>query len=291
MKKDFAAFVAGVFVLAASSSAFAGAPFVNLEGTGGIAFNPVAYPADSEGEDTHAKVGDTNIIGEPRVGAWYVSLGDKNALGNGIDWTNFGLADTLFGRLEVSYGYQNLNIGESSVDSIHKNNVGAKFLVLKENSFDTNFVPAIAVGTQYKQTSFDPVSVLGVSTAKKHGEDYYVVATKLITQLPRPVLISGGVREEQGYGTGALGFDHDYKATGFANVDVVAHDKVIVGAEYKQGAQFSSFKNADYWNYHVAFLANKNLSFILAYVDSGDTKSANKVGFGNGLVLSTQYTF
>lgn len=69
---------------------FAGAPFVNLEGVGGVAFNPLAYPADSEGENSHFKIGDSDIIGSPRFGGWYVNLDRVN-----VDWIAIGVADTF----------------------------------------------------------------------------------------------------------------------------------------------------------------------------------------------------
>jgi hypothetical protein len=68
-------------------------------------------------------------------------------------------------------------------------------------------------------------------------------------------------------------------------------DNLAVGFEYKQGAQFSDFKNAGYWDIHVGWLVNKNLSLIAAYVNAGDETSTKKVGLGNGLVLSAQYSF
>ena len=83
-------------------SVFAGPPFNNLEGVGGIAYNPLAYLADS-GEE-FVKVGDHNVLAKPRFGAWYVNLPDAK-----IDWTSLGVATTLLKRLELSYGYQNVS--------------------------------------------------------------------------------------------------------------------------------------------------------------------------------------
>ena len=63
------------------------------------------------------------------------------------------------------------------------------------------------------------------------------------------------------------------------------------GFEYKQGAHFSDFKNADYWDAHVAWFASKNLTLIGAYVNAGDKNSSSKVGLGDGAVVSAQYAF
>lgn len=273
-----------------TGTAHAGPPFVNLEGVGGVAYNPLAYPAI-----TPDKEGSQDIAGKPRIGAWYVNLNSAD-----IDWGTIGIAETFFKRLEVSYGYESVNLGPNlyALDSnlsalgqnVHKHNVGAKLLLLEENSFDTPYVPAVSVGTIYKTTSFHHQK-LGDPKTERDGFDAYLVATKLITQLPRPVLVSAGLLSTQGQVNGILGFNDERKQTFFGNIDVLPLDNLAVGFEYKQGARFSSFKNEDYWNAHVAWLANRNLTLIVAYAGAGDRKSTSRVGLGGGAVVSAQYEF
>jgi hypothetical protein len=269
-----------VFFLSVSltNGLFAGAPFVNLEGVGGVAFNPLAYLADSDGEDTHFKLGETDIIGKPRLGGWYVSLDNVK-----VDWTAIGIADTFFKRLEVSYGYE--TIAQDNASTKRKNNLGAKLVLLPENSFDTKFLPAISAGSIFKHTSN---VTLGVDSS---GADFYLVATKLIDHLPRPVLLSGGLLSTKGRVTGVFGFDKDRDEVFFGNIDVILPWNFITGFEYKQGARYSDFKNANYWDLHLAWTPNKNLSLILAYVNAGGHKSSKVTGLGDGVVLSAQYAF
>jgi len=66
---------------------------------------------------------------------------------------------------------------------------------------------------------------------------------------------------------------------------------VALGFEYKQGAKFDQFKNADYWEAHVAWFVNANLTLIASYADAGDRQSSEKVGLGGGTVVSAQYEF
>jgi len=274
-------------VLFVSDKVFAGPPFNNLEGVGGVAFNPLAYLADSDGEKSHLKIGKTEVIGLPRFGGWYVSLPDAK-----IDWTSVGVADTIFKRLEVSYGYQ--VVAWEDHPTFRKNNLGAKFLVLPENSFDTKFLPALSIGTIYKTTSHTALrKIAGFSDLRSSGQDWYAVATKTITQLPRPVIVSGGVLSSQGFVTGVLGFHDKRKTTGFANVDVVLPKNIVIGYEFKQGEQFAVHKNANYWEAHLAWLANNDLTLIAAYTDTSSyTKSGNtRQGLGSGFVLSAQYAF
>jgi len=271
--------LAALLVLAFSSlrgKVFAGVPFNNLEGVGGVAFNPLAYLADS-GEE-FIKIGETNIIAKPRFGAWYVSLPDAK-----IDWESIGVATAFFKRLEVSYGYE--SIAWEDHPSFHKNNLGSKLLLLEENSFNSKFVPAVSIGTIYKSTSNNSLREAGITTLRSSGQDWYAVATKTITQLPVPVIISGGVLSTQEYVTGVLGFSNKRKLTGFANIDLVLPHGFVVGFEFKQGARFSNVQNTNYWDAHLAWVPNKNLTLIAAYTATGDYGKAGntRTGLGNGL--------
>lgn len=263
---------AGVF----GSLAHAGVPLNNLEGAGGVAFNPLAYTA-GQNKDVSTPW-NLDIVSKPQIGAWYVSLPDVD-----VDWVAAGGAVTWFNRLETSVGRE--VIAKDTWDNIHKTNFGTKLLVVKENDFDTTWVPAVSAGLVYKDVNY---SALG---GKEHGTDFYLVATKLITQLPAPVLVSGGVISTQGYATGALGFDSSHDEALFLNVDVVLFTQFAAGVEYRQGAEFSAVKNADYYDVHAAWFATKQLTLVGAYVDTGDETSSSKVGLGDGFVLSAQYAF
>ena len=277
--------VVTALTLLTAGNAFAGAPFNNLEGEGGVAYNPLAYTAGSKSNDPDkadldksAVGGLTKYIGKPQFGTWYVNLSNV-----GVNWFAAGVADTILDRLEVSYGFDNIN--QKDAKSHNKNNVGAKLLLLPENSFGQPYLPAISIGGLYKNTD-------NVLPGVRHdGWDGYVVASKTITQLPLPVILSGGGLLTNSYATGVFGYDKQSKFTGFANVDVVLPFNLVAGFEYKQGPDFNHFKNADYWDVHAAWLATKNLSLIAAYTYAGDYKSKSEVGLGNGLVLSAQYAF
>lgn len=284
--KKFALFAVLLVLVVGFSTknVFAGPPFNNLEGVGGVAYNPLAYLADS-GEE-FIKIGGVNIASKPRFGIWYVNLPDAK-----IDWTSIGVATTLLKRLEVSYGYQTINWEDHP--TFHKNNLGAKLLVLPENSFSTKFVPAVSIGTIYKTTSNESLREAGIGSLRSTGQDWYAVATKTVNLLPVPVIVSGGVLSTQEYVTGVLGFSNKRKLTGFFNVDLVLPKGFVVGYEFKQGARFSNVQNTNYWNAHLAWIPNKNLTLIAAYTGTGAYgKGGNtRTGLGNGFVVSAQYAF
>jgi len=261
-----------VFGLAGPAAARAGVPFVNLDGVGGVAFNPLAYPA---GNPDGAKLGPIEMA-KPTVGTWYVNLNQSE-----IDWHTMGVATSFNKRLELSYGYETIAI--NGVLTIRKHNVGAKLLVLPENSFGTAFVPAIAVGAVYKNANL-PENGSGV--------EYYLVATKVVTQLPRPVLLSAGALYSKATVDGVTGFtEEDAELTFYGNIDIVATDWLAVGAEVKQGPKYANgYEDALYYNVHAGWLVTGSTTLAVAYAHPGK-KCADPVGFGKGVVFGLHHVF
>jgi len=282
------AFASAIVIGSAALSAQAGVPLNNLQGAGGIAFNPLAYTAGLpwDGEATSNLNG---IVSAPQVGQWYVRLNEAD-----IDWSSTSAALTFFDRLEVSGGYEFINAHKYGDKSINKYNVGAKLRLLDENSFDTEFVPAVAVGAIYKYTDSRTVDALGLDD---DGFDYYVVASKLVTQTPVPVLLSAGVLVSDEVVNGVVGHNH-YDTVFFGNVDVLPAENVAVGVEYKQGVDAGDgIRNHDYWDGHVAWFVTKKLTLVGAFAETGDKDkfyrkgSTKNLGVGSGFVLSVQYQF
>ena len=280
-------------ILAASvlsaSAAYAGVPLNNLQGVGGIAFNPLAYTAGQpwDGGETNVFNG---IVSKPQVGGWYVNLSDSD-----INWFAIGTAITFAERLEVSYGYGFTDAKKYGDKSIDSNNLGAKLRILDENAFETQWVPAIAVGAVYKHTNTDLAGAFGLD---KDGFDYYAVASKLVKETPIPVLLSLGILYSDEVVNGVIGHGH-YDVSYFANIDVLPSDNIAVGFEYKSGvdAETSGIRNHDYYDGHVAWFVTPQLTLVGAYAYTGDRDrfyrdgNPKNLGFGSGLVLSVQYQF
>ena len=280
-------------ILAASvlsaSAAYAGVPLNNLQGVGGIAFNPLAYTAGQpwDGGETNVFNG---IVSKPQVGGWYVNLSDSD-----INWFAIGTAITFAERLEVSYGYGFTDAKKYGDKSIDSNNLGAKLRILDENAFETQWVPAIAVGAVYKHTNTDLAGAFGLD---KDGFDYYAVASKLVKETPIPVLLSLGILYSDEVVNGVIGHGH-YDVSYFANIDVLPSDNIAVGFEYKSGvdAETSGIRNHDYYDGHVAWFVTPQLTLVGAYAYTGDKDrfyragNPKNLGFGGGLVLSVQYQF
>ncbi len=272
---------------------YAGVPLNNLEGVGGIAFNPVAYLANAGSKWVKAKsevekeapqkafkeVGLLGEISKPQAGAWYVRLPESH-----VDWTSLGTAFSVYDRLEISYGWE--AVAQQGQAAIFKNNVGAKLLLIPENAGEHKFIPAVSFGSILKATDHVPAGTNSV------GVDTYLVATKLIKETPLPVLLSSGLLGSNSRTTGVFGYDRDhYRFTWFANADVIVLKNLAIGYEYKQGAKFNGWHDADYHDVHAAWFVNDRLTVVGAWAYAGDHDSKKKVGLGNGFTVSLQYAF
>lgn len=275
-------------LIGTASTVLAGVPLNNLQGTGGIAFNPLAYTAGRqwEGEETNTI---SKVISKPQIGSWYANLTDAD-----IHWFALGGAFTVLDRVEISGGYGAINAHKYGDPSINTYNAGAKLKFLDENAFDTEWVPALAVGTVYKYTDSKTVKALGLDN---DGFDAYLVASKLITQTPIPVLLSVGGLLSDEVVNGVVGHN-DYGTSVFANIDLIPIQQVAVGFEYKQGVHVGDgITNHDYYDVHVAWFVTDALTLVGAYAYTGDKDRfyrkgrTTDLGVGGGFVLSAQYQF
>jgi len=296
--KSIRAAVASLAV-AASATLPAGVPLNNLQGTGGIAFNPLAYTAglpwedDGGGDSTNAteRVDSplNGIVSRPQLGAWYVNLNDA-----GINWWAASAALSFANRVEVSAGYGFINAHKYGDKSINTYNIGAKVKFLDENAFDTAWVPALAVGGVWKYTDSRTVDAFRLDD---NGFDGYVVASKLITQTPVPVLLSAGLLLSDEVVNGVVGHN-DYDVVAFGNIDILPAENIAIGLEYKQGVDAGDgIRNHDYWDGHVAWFVTKRLTLVAAFAETGDKDkfyrkgSTKNLGVGSGAVFSVQYQF
>ena len=267
---------------------FAGVPLNNLQGTGGIAFNPLAYTAGRTWEEGGTNTLD-KIVSKPQVGSWYANLTDAD-----IHWFALGTAVTVLERVEISGGYGGINAHKYGDRSINTYNVGAKFRFLDENAFDTAWVPALAVGGVYKYTDSKTIDALGLD---HDGFDGYIVASKLVKETPIPVLLSVGGLLSDEVVNGVVGHN-DYGAAVFGNIDIIPGKEVAIGFEYKQGVDVGDgITNHDYYDAHVAWFVTDALTLVGAYAYTGDKDkfyrkgSTKDLGVGGGFVLSVQYQF
>ena len=236
-------------------------------------------------------------VGRPAIGFGYIDIG------YGRDLAALTLTETPWQRLELGFGYDYLNLGDLPTQikgqggpTIDNNlalyNANARLQILKEDEFGQKWLPAITAGIHYKYNDglntinnqmHGEMSAIGLSDDQ--GLDFTLYGTKLLTFLPRPVVISLGGRATKGVESGLLGFTDEYSFVFEANVAVLLTSKFILAAEYKQ--QPSSFTPIpgligtpdDWFTLAAAYVVNPHMTVAVGYGHFGTVgnHTANEV--------------
>jgi hypothetical protein len=243
-------------------------PLHQIEGSGGIFSTLSAYivnpPRDGE------------PVGRPSVGFAFVDIGHN------VNLEAFTVTESPFKRVELGYGFDRLSVGDLSgllkTDEVELHNFNARFQLLTEGEFDQKWLPAVAAGVHYKYNdSFSDINTAvggALSTAgisRKQGEDYTLYASKLVTQLPRPVLFEVGGRATEAVWDGLGGFTDKYNFVAEANVVVFVTGSFALAAEYKeQPRDYTAIpgavgKEGDWWTLDAAYVVNKHLTLAVGY--------------------------
>src|SRR5208283_2569566 len=253
-------------------------PLHQIEGNGGIFSTLSAYIVNPprNGEP----------VGRPAVGFSYVDLG------HGQDLEALTLTESPLSRLELGYGYENFNLGNLPLDvyqktsgalnltetSVELHNFNARLQILKEGEFDQKWIPALTFGAHYKYNdSYDAIdnelhgTLKAIGVSENQGVDFTLYASKLFTQLPRPVLVELGGRATEGVWNGLLGFTDKYNFVFEGNVVVFVTDSIALAAEYRQQpTDYTAIpgligKASDWWTIDAAYVVNKHLTLAVGY--------------------------
>ncbi len=274
-------------------------PLHQIEGNGGIFSTLSAYIVNPPREGER--------VGRPSVGFAYIDLG------HGQDLYALTATESPWKRLELGFGYNNLNLGNLPTDvlqatgvKLSDQNVGlynanARLQLLAENQFEQKWIPALTFGTHFKyndtystinQELGGALHSLGVT--EKSDVDFTLYASKLLTFLPRPVLIELGGRATKGVWNGLLGFTPDYQFLFEGNIGVFITDSLILAAEYKQ--QSTDYqpipgligKASDWWTIDAAYVVNKHFTIAAGYGHFGTVLNHEATGTWG---ITTKYEF
>jgi hypothetical protein len=268
-----------VATLLAAPCALAGGPPLPLhsvEGTGGVFATHNAYlvnPAE-EGE----------VFGLPSVGILHVHLGQGKAL------ESFTITETLWNRLELGYGFNYVDLGDLPQDIEEEfpvelgdqyaglHNFNARVALVRDGEFDMTWLPAVTAGIHYKYNdTVDDIDddlgggLDGIGIEDDDGVDFTLYATKMITALPRPVVVSLGLRSTESAHIGLLGFTHDRKLLGEGNVCCMLTDRLTLAAEYREKPdEYDEIpglleEEDDWWTVCVGYIVNDQFTVGAGY--------------------------
>jgi len=256
-------------------------PLHQIEGNGGIFSTLSAYIVNPprNGEP----------VGRPAAGFAYVNLGHQ------VNLEALTITESPWKRLELGYGWDRLGLGDLpqaiqnattvkiSREEVELHNFNARLQLVTEGEFNQKWIPALTFGAHFKyndgirQIDNDLGGALS-SAGIKHdvGEDFTLYASKLFTQLPRPVLVELGGRATEGVWNGLAGFTSKYDFLFEGNVVVFVTGNFALAAEYRQ--QPNEYKpignlvkaEGDWWTLDAAYVVNNHLSVAAGYGHFGN---------------------
>jgi hypothetical protein len=274
-------------------------PLHQIEGSGGILTTLSAYivnpPRDGE------------LVGRPSVGFGYINLGhDQNI-------EALTLTESPCKRVELGYGWDRLGLGDLPLtlrdagiagyhqDEVQLHNANARVQILSEGEFDQKWLPALTAGAHFKYNDgiSDVNSQLGGALAAAgithhYGLDYTLYASKMFTQLPRPVLVELGGRATDAVWDGLGGFTSGYSFEAEGNVVVFITGSLALAVEYKEQPRnyqaVGSFvqRQGDWLTVDLAYVVNKHMTVAVAYGDFGRVLDHNANGVWG---LTTKWEF
>lgn len=277
-------------------------PLHTIEGTSGVCLSGTAYLANP--------AEDGKTFGLPSVSTTVVFLGEK-------DLESFAVTENLWGPIEVGYAYERFGLGDwpddvrtaagaSVSQHLGLHNLNFRIVTIKEGEFEWAWMPAVTFGTHLKwnegQTKLDDdlgglLDTLGSDHSR--GMEFTLVASKTVSDLlPRPVIVSAGVRNGDAIHTGLFGFAGERRTTIEGSIIAFLTDRLAFAAEYRQKSdlmdQFSTGgyhlvkAENDWWTLCLGYVLNDNMTISGGYANLGNVANHREDGaFG----IQVKYEF
>jgi len=286
--KRTAAMLWGIVVLAATA---AGAeneakkaaphplPLHTIEGTSGIFLTDTAYFANTPAGD--------GWFGLPSAAVSGVRLGHKFLQA-------YTVTANVFKRVELGYSYMHLGLGDWPSDvrratglhpetSTRLHTLSARAMVVKEGSFGSPWTPAITAGLRYKHNA--SVSDIdddlngtcqAIGVRDDDGWEPTLTASKMFKGiLPKPFILSAGLRRTKATHIGLCGFSDDYHTVLEGSAVFFVTDRLLLGAEYREKPDELNRipglvgKEDDWWDIVFCYIVNDHLTVSGGYAHLG----------------------
>lgn len=263
------------------AAAYGGPPLPThqVEGNSGVFITPTAYFANPAEPN--------QVFGLPSVSGTYADIGQK-------DFEAFVITENLWGRIELGYGLERIGLGDwpddvrtvttlRVQDDAYLHNFNARLLAVKEGSFDCKWVPAVSVGAHYKwNQDHDDIDEQLNGTCDQLGSDhdsgveFTLTATKTIANLlPRPLILSAGLRNGDAIHTGLLGFAGERRTTFEGSAICLLTDKFLIAGEYRQKSDLCDDygdlvqPEDDWWDICLGYLVDDHIAIAGGYANFG----------------------
>ncbi|MFC1675503.1 DUF3034 family protein [Planctomycetota bacterium] len=259
-------------------------PLHTIEGNSGVFITSTAYLANPPAEG--------QIFGKP-------SFSTSAVWGREKDLQSFAVTENIMGKFEIGYAYERFGLGDWTDDvksaagakidhHLSMHNLNLRAMIVQEGDFDCSWMPAITFGAHFKwnesthKLNDDMGGLLDtLGGDHNHGTEFTLVGSKTITGLlPRPVILSGGLRNGDAIHTGLYGFAGERRTTFEGSIIAFLTDKLAFAAEYRQkpdlvdqystnGYHLIKAEN-DWWTLCLAYVVNDNMTISGGYANLGN---------------------
>lgn len=277
-----ALFALPAFVLCFSGIVIAGPPLPthNVEGNSGVFITSTAYLVNppEEGE----------VFGRPSFSTSFAAIGEK-------DFESFAVTENILGKIELGYALERIGLGDWP-DDVRKtagyhvdnhvlvHNLNTRLMVIEEGGFDRTWMPAVTLGAHFKwNEGLDTINrqtdgfCHSLGADHDFGTEFTAVATTTITDwLPKPLIVSAGLRNGDAIHTGLLGFAGKRRTTFEGSIIYFLTDRLLLASEYRQKPSLcGTYGNLvkvenDWWDICLAYVVNDNLTIAGGYANFGN---------------------
>lgn len=275
-----------IFALLLCNTTYAGPPLPthNVEGNSGVFITSMAYLANPPEEG--------KVFGLPSVSTSFAVIGEK-------DFESFVVTENIWGKVELGYALERMGLGDWPADvkagtglhvrnHAYMHNFNTRLMVIKEGGFEYGWMPAVTIGTHFKWNEgltqinkqlSGTCDMLGAD--RPFGTEFTAVASKtIIDWLPRPLILSAGLRNGDAIHTGLLGFAGSRRTTFEGSIIYFLTDKLLLASEYRQkpdlihqctaGGKHLIKAENDWWDICLGYIVDDHLTVAVGYADFGN---------------------
>lgn len=265
------------------------APLHSFEGGSGVYLTNLAYLA------TPPKEGE--IFGPPSISTSMILI-------DGINRYVYAITENIFGNVELGYSVEFFDVGDWTDDiyditglmasddvTVHNLNIRAK--LIEEGGFGIDWMPIVTFGTHFKWN--EDISDINrqvnglfdaVGSDHSFGTEFTLMASKTIEDiLPRPFIVSAGLRNGDSIHTGLLGFAGERRTTFEGSIVVFLTDRLLFATEYRQSPDFVDDYNiggktlmkgeSDWFDLALAYVIDESMTIGIGY---------SSTDFGNNIL-------
>lgn len=194
------------------------------------------------------------------------------------DFRSYSAAVGLWDRVELSFARQVFDtnrigaaLGLGADYKLDQDVWGAKVKVAGDAVYGSEWMPALALGAQYKKSLDAPITA-ALGATRRDGIDYYASATKLF--LRWSLLGNVTLRATKANQAGLLGHGgtarDSYSVQTEGSLAYQLSRRFVIGTEYRfKPDNLAIAREGDWWDAFAAYSVSRNVTATVAYTDLG----------------------